>query len=136
MKGLGAEIGYLARYGAVGVASNLSLYVVFVALVWAGLSPVVAAGACYTGGIILNYLLHRRYTFRSDSVHGADAPQYALAVATGFVATLIFIAVLSKWMRPEIAQILNMILTAGVSYTMLRILRFGRVPTAPVTRDD
>ncbi len=122
------EIGTLVRYGAVGLASNIALYVVFVALVWAGLSPVIAAGACYAAGICLNYLLHRRYTFRSTSVHGADAPKYALAMATGFVATLVFIAVLSRWMRPEIAQILNILLTAGVIYAMLRLLRFGRAP--------
>ncbi len=136
MKALVAEIGTLARYGAVGIASNAALYVAFVALVWAGISPVIAAGLCYAGGICLNYLLHRRYTFRSTSVHGADAPKYALAMATGFVATLIFIAVLSTWMRPEIAQILNIFLTAGVIYTMLRLLRFGGTTAQRTERDD
>ena len=126
MKAVVAEAGYLARYGAVGVISNLALYVVFVALIWIGMSPVLAAGLCYTGGVGLNYLLHRRFTFRSTAVHTADAPRFALAYGTGFVATLVFIALLSRWIRPEIAQILNILLTAGVIYAMLRFLRFGK----------
>ncbi len=136
MKGLVTEIGYLARYGAVGLASNISLYVFFVAFVWAGVSPVVAAGTCYAAGICLNYILHRRYTFRSTSVHRADVPKYVLAMGTGFIATLILIAVLTKWMRPEIAQILNVLLTAGVIYAMLRLLRFGGITAGSESRDD
>ena len=126
MKNLIAEFGYLVRYGAVGIASNLTLYVVFVAMLWIGISPVPSAGACYVGGVCLNYLLHRRFTFRSTAIHTLDMPKFALAYGTGFVATIVFIAVLSRWMRPEIAQVLNILLTAAVIYIMLRILRFGR----------
>ena len=126
MQNLLAETGFLARYGLVGLVSNLTLYAVFVALVWLGVGAVLAAGLCYVIGFCLNYLLHRRFTFDSRDPHARDLPKYLAAYATGFGATLIFIALLTLILRPEIAQLVNMLATALVIYAMLRLLRVGR----------
>ena len=126
MSRLLAETGFLARFGLVGILSNLTLYAVFVAMIWAGIGAAVAAGLCYIIGFCLNYLLHRKFTFKSKAAHSSDLPRYLAAYGAGFAATLIFISVFTNWMRAEYAQLLNMVATALVIYITMRLLRVGR----------
>jgi putative flippase GtrA len=124
------------RYGMVGVISNLMLYGLFVSLVWFGTGPVFTAGLCYVLGVALSYLLNRRFTFASTARHGHDLPKFLLAYGIGFVATLIFIAALVRVLRPEVAQIVNIGLTAVVIYASLRLMRFGQNRGTHAARDQ
>lgn len=114
------------RYVVVGLGTNGSLYLLFVALVWAGLPPVLTAGLTYVLGVTLSYVLNRAWSFRSTASHRRDLPRFLLSYGIGFVATMVFIALLTLWLRPEIAQILNIGLTAVVIYSSLRLTGFGQ----------
>ncbi|HMO29827.1 GtrA family protein [Enterovirga sp.] len=115
----------LMRYGVVGLATNGGLYLLFVLLVWLGLSAVATAALCYGLGLALSYLLNRRWSFQSTASHRRDLPRFLLSYGVGFIATMIFIALLTRVLRPEIAQFLNIGLTAMVIYLCLRLTRFG-----------
>ena len=125
-QGLVAEAQRLAKYGTVGVLSNVTLYVLYLALLWAGLSPQLAVGICYVLGVALSYTLNRAWTFKSTASHGRDAPRFLAAYGIGFVFTLGAITVLVRWIPAEIAQLVNIGLTAGVIYLCLRLMRFGQ----------
>jgi len=127
------ELRKISRFGAIGLGSNALLYVAFLALLHVGLSPVISAGICYITGVALSYVLNRGWTFRSSSAHRHDLPRFFLAYAVGFVSTLCTITALLYFLEPELAQILNIAITALVVYTSLRALRFG---TAKGGRDD
>ncbi len=114
------------RYVVVGLGTNGSLYLLFVALVWAGLPPVLTAGLTYVLGVTLSYVLNRAWSFQSTASHGRDLPRFLISYGIGFVATMGFIALLTKWLRPEVAQIFNIGLTAVVIYLSLRFMGFGR----------
>lgn len=116
----------LYRYGLVGVGSNLVVYGVFLALIWGEISPVCAAAICYALGLAISYFLNRRWSFESTAGHRSDAWRFLLAYSIGLVATLVFIFTLTFLLRPEIAQVLNIGLTAMVIYIALRLLRFGQ----------
>lgn len=116
----------LYRYGFVGIISNLLVYGVFVALIWNTVPPVWATAMCYTLGLSISYLANRSWSFESSADHRSDLPRFLLAYGVGFVATLVFISVLTLFLRPEIAQIINIGLTAIVIYVALRRLRFGQ----------
>lgn len=116
----------LMRYATVGIVSNVSLYVLFVVLIWAGVPATLNAAVCYALGLILSYVFNRRWSFESTTTHQRDLPRFLLAYGTGFVATMVFITLLTRWMRPEIAQILNVGLTAIVIYLCLRLTGFGK----------
>ena len=116
----------LYRYGLVGIASNLVVYGVFVALVWSGVTAVWAAAICYALGLSISYFGNRRWSFESAASHRSDLIRFLLAYGAGLVATLVFISVLTLFLRPEFAQILNVGLTAIVIYVALRLLRFGQ----------
>jgi len=116
----------LYRYALVGIGSNASVYLVFVVLIWSGVSAVWAAAICYGIGLILSYTLNRKWSFESTAGHRLDLARFAISYGVGFVATLVFITILTTFLRPEIAQILNIGLTAMVIYTSLRLTRFGQ----------
>lgn len=115
----------LYRYGLVGIISNLMVYCVFVALIWASVPPVWAAAMCYVLGLTVSYLINRRWSFESTASHRSDLLRFLLAYGVGLVATLVFISMLTLVFRPEIAQVINIVLTAVVIYVCLRVLRFG-----------
>ncbi len=116
----------LYRYGLVGVASNLAVYSVFVALIWSAVPPVWAAAICYALGLSISYLVNRRWSFESTVSHRSDLLRFLLAYGAGLIATLVFISVLTLFLRPEIAQVINIGLTAVMIYIGLRVLRFGQ----------
>ncbi len=120
------EIQRLYRYGAVGITTNVTLYLVFILFLRFGLTPTVAAGVCYGLGVAMSYLLNRRWTFSSTQSHRRDIPKFLLAYGIGLVSTLLMITLLLIWLPPELAQIVNIGLTALVIYGCLRLFRFGR----------
>jgi putative flippase GtrA len=126
MSSLAAEATRLAKYGAVGVLSNVTLYLLYLAFLWVGLAPQGAVGICYVLGVALSYVLNRSWTFKSTASHGRDVPRFLAAYAIGFVFTIGAITVLIRWMPPEVAQLVNIGLTAGVIYLCLRVMRFGQ----------
>ncbi|MCQ0090478.1 GtrA family protein [Roseovarius sp. M141] len=114
------------RYSGVGVMSNGLLYVLFVVLIWVGFTPPITAAICYVLGITFSYLMNRRWSFESNAGHRQDLPRFLFSYAAGFAATMIFIVALTHWMRPEVAQIINIGLTAMVIYLCLRLTGFGK----------
>ncbi len=116
----------LYRYGLVGIGSNLVVYCVFVVLIWGAVPPVWAAAICYVFGLGISYLANRRWSFESTAGHRSDLVRFLLAYGVGFVATLGFIFVLTQFLRPEVAQFLNIGLTAAVIYSCLRLFGFGK----------
>lgn len=120
------EINRISRYGIVGIATNLSLYLLFLALLHLGLTPILAAGTCYCFGVALSYQLNRLWTFSSADSHRRDLPKFLLAYGMGLASSLLTITWLIDWLPPELAQILNIGITAIVIYSSLRALSFGQ----------
>lgn len=120
------EFQRLYRYGVVGITTNVTLYLLFILFLRLGFTPTVAAGLCYGLGVVMSYLLNRRWTFSSTDSHRRDLPKFFLAYGVGLISTLFTITLLIRWFPPELAQIFNIALTALVIYASLRIFRFGR----------
>lgn len=115
----------LTRYSIVGLLNNAALYIAFVVLVWAGVTPLVSAGCCYVIGVALSYWFNRKWSFESTARHRHEVPKFLIAYAIGLGATLAILQILLIWLPAEAAQILNIGLTAIVIYVSLRLLKFG-----------
>ncbi len=115
----------LVRFGIVGVASNLALYLVFLLLLTLVVEPLWAAAACYLMGIAVSYLLNRSWSFKSRDQHGKDLPKFLLAQGVGVCSTIFVLKSLLTWLRPEIAQLINIAITAVINYGVLLLLGFG-----------
>lgn len=119
------EAGFLARYGIIGIATNVFLYGVFLALFHIGIGAIYAAGICYGLGVTLSYALNRKWTFSSNRKHRQDIPRFLIAYGAGLVFSMGFIALMIRFIPAEVAQILNVLTTAAFIYLCLRILKFG-----------
>lgn len=116
----------LFRYSLVGIGSNIFVFLVFLVFLWLGISAFWAAAICYIIGLTLSYTFNRQWSFESTASHRSDLVRFLFAYGAGLVATLVFITVLTMFLRPEIAQILNIGLTAVVIYACLTIIGFGK----------
>ena len=119
------ELRRLMRFGIVGVASNAALYVVFLLLLQLAVPPLWAAAICYVLGVAVSYTFNRAWSFESRDSHREDLPKFLVAHGVGIVSTIVVLKVLLVWLRPEIAQLINIAITAVVIYVNLALLGFG-----------
>ena len=113
------------RFGLVGAMSNLTLFLVFLGVVWLGAWPWLASGVLYVVGLVANYFLHRHFSFGSDATHRRDIPSFATAYGLGLVATVGIVYLLAPEIGPPLSQVVATISAAVVIYTTLVVLKFG-----------
>lgn len=74
----------LLRYGLVGIASNVGLYLAYLALLALGVGYQLAMTLAYATGVALGYLLHKSWTFRHQGRHVQAALRYGLVYLLGY----------------------------------------------------
>ena len=116
----------IVRYGIAGVLSNLIGYGLFLLLLAVLENAIVASGLTYVIVLSANYLVSRKWVFKSRSTHKTDVPTYLLAYGLGLATTIVSMKILSGYMRAEFAQLVVVVLSALVIYGSLVVLRFGR----------
>ena len=86
----------LFRYGVVGIVGTPAHYLTLILLVEAGgIEPVYATIVGSAVGALVNYLLNRRYTFKSAKAHLDAGPKFFMvALGTGILnAVLVYLGV-------------------------------------------
>lgn len=117
----------IARYGLVGIASNLLLYCVYLLALRIGLTPTVSMGTSFVLGAMFSFVLNRTWTFTSQGRLHSDLIKFLIAYGAGFLFAIIAIDTLTRWISPELAALPNIILTAMLIYILLRYLKFGKI---------
>jgi putative flippase GtrA len=113
-------IGGTAAVAFVGVSSAA------IAIV-RGLPSWLISALCYAGFIVPVYLLHRRFSFRSEAAHGRALPRYilvqlsGLALATGFYWLCYGLIDLPT----PVAATLVIGLTSALNFVILRLWAFS-----------
>ena len=81
-------------FGLVGVIGTGAHYLALIILVeMTGMNPVTATSVGFVVGALVNYVLNRRYTFRSSKDHLDAGPKFVLiAIVTGIVNSLLVYA--------------------------------------------
>lgn len=120
------ETEQIARYGLVGIASNLLLYCVYLLALRIGLTPSVSVGTSFVLGATFSFVLNRAWTFTSQGALRSDLFKFLIAYGIGFLFAITAIGTLTRWMSPELAALPNIVLTAILVYTLLRCLGFGK----------
>jgi len=82
----------LVRFAAVGIVSNGALFLLYLVLTSAGLSPTLAMSLAYVAGVAQTFALNRTWTFsHSGSRAGncaAPLARYAATYGIGYVVNL------------------------------------------------
>jgi putative flippase GtrA len=119
------ELRRLVRFAIVGVASNAALYLVFLLLLQLAVPPLWAAAICYALGVSVSYVANRAWSFESRDPHRADLPKFLVAHGVCMISTIVVLNVLLVWLRPELAQLVNVAVMAVITYLTLALLGFG-----------
>lgn len=90
------------RFAVVGIIGTVAHYVLLVMLVeMLAVNAVVASTAGATLGALVNYLLNRRYTFRSEKRHGEALTKFLIIAASGLALNssfmLLFVEILGVY---------------------------------------
>ncbi len=123
------EASRFLRYGTVGAVVTVFLYLVYLGLIYVGVSPVRSSAICYGPGVALSYLGNRKWTFESEESHQRDLPKYVVAYVLGFLSTIATVWFALRWVPAAVAQIINIGVTPIVIFASLRILGFGTKET-------
>lgn len=96
------------RFALVGLLGTAAHYVVLYLLVeYQGSSPVVASGWGAVLGMVVNYILNFKLTFRSNQSHVQTFPKFALIAGLGFCLNLQLMAILTPHFYYLCSQILT-----------------------------
>jgi putative flippase GtrA len=89
----GGDAARMLRFLLVGGLSTLAHYLLLALLVeWSAVGVLPATAAGYVLGAVVNYLLNRRFTFRSARAHGAAVPRFVAVWLAGLLATVLLMA--------------------------------------------
>ena len=125
MSNLYHEYYKLYKYGITGVVTNVILYLIFILNLHFNIPAVSATTISYLLGALISYSINRRWAFLSKESHRKDFSKFITAQGIGLICTIIIITLLIRWIPAEIAQIINIGITAPIIYVSLRLLKFG-----------
>lgn len=112
-----------------GLATALQFAILWALVEFAGARPAAASGAGYLISAVLNYLMNRAFTFRSQTSHMSAAPRFAIMCALGLsLNTALFVLLQSSGLNYLVCQVLT---TAGVivfNYMLASRWVFGAAP--------
>lgn len=127
----------MVRFGSVGVTSTLVYFCVFWVVNRFIDSDWLCGALAYPPSMLVNYTLHRSFTFRSDASHAHAGPRYIVVQGGGWVINTV-----GLWWGGEIlgleywaSQSLAIATVAVLSYIGQRFWTFGRVPEAGRKQD-
>jgi putative flippase GtrA len=98
----------------------------------------IVSSICYAGFIVPVYLLHRRFSFRSQALHREALPRYVavqgLALVLASLFGHLFHGVMAWPSMP--AALLVVALTSGVNFLVLKAWAFGTGSMVPVVLEQ
>ena len=81
----------ILRFGVVGLASNVLLYLLYLAVTAVGLEPKVAVTLIYLVGVLQTFILNKRWTFQHEGHARRTAARYWMAYTLSYAANLILL---------------------------------------------
>lgn len=124
----------LPAFLVVGGGGAAAFVVLSTLMAWAtgGMAPWLVSSICYGALIVPVYLLHRRFSFRSDVSHWQSMPRYMAVQAMALVLAALFSHVIGGVLTvPTLpASMLVIVLTSGVNFMVLRHWAFSPMPRA------
>ena len=87
------------RFAAVGFASNVVLYGVYLSLTALSLRPHAAMTITYAAAVLIAYLLNQNWTFRYPGTKRAAFVRYVVAYGLAYATNFLGLSVLVDWLE-------------------------------------
>ena len=121
----------MLRFGIVGVASNLALYLLYLLLTNFGMGHKLAMTGIYAVGVAQTFLINKIWTFRHVGLEvqsfGRYLTLYAACYLLNLVSLLIFVDMMG--MKHQIIQCVMIILIAAITFTVQKFWVFKESTT-------
>lgn len=79
------------RYGLVGIAHNLSGYLVYLLITYWGVEPKIAMTVLYAVGATIGFILNRKWTFAHKGAVLGSGARYVTAHIFGYLINLLIL---------------------------------------------
>ena len=124
------ELRTFVRFAVVGIASNATLFVIYLVLTALGTEPLVAATLMWILGVALTFTFNRSWTFRNTGSVAPALARYGLLYGTAYVLNLALLVLLVNRAGLPHALVQGvLILLFGVGlFTVQRIWVFRPAP--------
>ena len=83
----------ILRFGVIGLASNALLYLLYLATTAIGVEPKAAASLIYLVGVLLTFVLNKRWTFQHDGHVRRTAARYWVAYVFSYAANMVLLII-------------------------------------------
>ncbi len=126
------------RYLAVGVASNLVLYLLYLLFTWAGVGHKSAMTGLYLLGVLQTFVFNRSWSFQHTGHAPSALLRYTFAYAGGYLLNLAMLLLLvDRWGLPhQPVQGAMILLLAGILFLLQRYWVFPPVSRAGSSPGD
>jgi putative flippase GtrA len=120
----------LIRYAMVGLANTiLGMAIILGLQLGLGVRPYLANAAGYAAGLVLGFLLNRRFVFASDATFWRSAPRYGVAALLAFAANQIVLSLAIRALGPSalagaVAQVLAVACYTALFFGLCRLWIF------------
>lgn len=119
-------LGRLFRFVVIGVVMTALAYAIFLPLL-AYLRPAAAVGGAWVICVVVGYLLHRRFTFRSEGQMGRELPLFVAGSLLQLAVAAIGIELLiGAGLNATVAFLINTAVTTVVSFGFQSLVTFKR----------
>ena len=117
----------MLRWGLVGMTTTLLDYLLFISLYGPINSVFLANLISATVATYINYLIHHRWTFKSEQNHSRSGFKYLLnLIFWWLVSTTVIKLIVDAGVDPRIAKLVPLILIVPVNYFVLNHLVFKK----------
>lgn len=108
----------LVRYGIVGVASNASIYALYLVITWLGTEPKMAMTALYLLGVGQSFVFNKKWSFRFSGSTTPALMRYLIAYAIGYGVNLMALVVFvdQLGLRHQPVQGVMIVVIAGLLF--------------------
>ena len=124
----GNKIKQVARYGIVGVAVNITGYLVYLLLTWLWLDPKTAISLTYPVGATIGYFGNSHYVFSYNGSKISGVLRYVIAHVIGYLAnfSLLYIFVDRFFFPHQLIQGIAIIVVGGILFLLFKYFVFSK----------
>jgi putative flippase GtrA len=117
----------IIRYGVVGLASNLIIYMAYLLMTRLGVGPKLAMSITYLSGALIGYFGNRQWAFAHRGNAWRAAMRYALAHSMGYLLNFLILLLLVDHLgyAQQWVQALAIIIVAGFLFIVFKFFVFG-----------
>ncbi|PLQ01535.1 GtrA family protein [Cupriavidus pauculus] len=130
-------LGQILRYGIVGVISNLTGYLVYLAVTYLGVEPKLAMTVLYAAGATVGFFGNRKWAFRHEGSFWRAASRYAIAHLCGYSLNfcLLYVFVDRLGYPHQLIQAIAIFVVAGFLFLVFKFFVFRTTKTNKIIRE-